>query len=60
MGVAALYLANRLRNPDKYEFKRFMIVTVLSHAIGFEKERSIAHKAFKGNLTFREADISTG
>jgi fumarate hydratase class II len=45
---------------DKYVNDSLMLVTALTPAIGYDKATSIAHKAFKENLTLREAAISTG
>jgi fumarate hydratase class II len=45
---------------DKYVNDSLMLVTALTPAIGYDKATSISHKAFKENLTLREAAISTG
>ena len=45
---------------DKYVNDSLMLVTALTPVIGYDKATSIAHKAFKENLTLREATISTG
>ena len=45
---------------DKYVNDSLMLVTALTPAIGYDKATSIAHKAFKENLTLRESAISTG
>ena len=45
---------------DKYVNESLMLVTALTSVIGYDKASSIAHKAFKENLTLREAAISTG
>ncbi len=45
---------------DKYVNDSLMLVTALTSVIGYDKATSIAHKAFKENLTLREAAISTG
>jgi fumarate hydratase class II len=44
----------------KYVNESLMLVTALTSVIGYDKASSIAHKAFKENLTLREATISTG
>jgi fumarate hydratase, class II len=45
---------------DKYVNESLMLITALTSVIGYDKATSIAHKAFKENLTLREAAISTG
>jgi fumarate hydratase class II len=45
---------------EKYVNESLMLVTALTSVIGYDKASSIAHKAFKENLTLREAIISTG
>jgi fumarate hydratase class II len=45
---------------DKYVKDSLMLVTALTPVIGYDKATSIAHKAFKENLTLREAAISSG
>ena len=45
---------------DKYVNESLMFVTPLTPVIGYDKASSIAHKAFKENLTLREPAISTG
>jgi fumarate hydratase class II len=45
---------------DRYVNDSLMLVTALTPVIGYDKATSIAHKAFKENLTLREAAISTG
>jgi fumarate hydratase, class II len=45
---------------DRYVNESSMLVTALTPVIGYDKATSIAHKAFKENLTLREAAISTG
>jgi fumarate hydratase class II len=45
---------------DKYVNDSLMLVTALTPVIGYDKATSISHKAFKENLTLREAAISTG
>jgi fumarate hydratase, class II len=44
----------------KYVNDSLMLVTALTPVIGYDKATSIAHKAFKENLTLREAAISSG
>jgi fumarate hydratase class II len=45
---------------DRYVNDSLMLVTALTPVIGYDKATSIAHKAFKENLTLREAALSTG
>ena len=45
---------------DKYVNDSLMLVTALTPVIGYDKATSIAHKAFKENLTLKDAAISTG
>jgi fumarate hydratase class II len=45
---------------DKHVKDALMLVTALTPVIGYDKATSIAHKAFKENLTLREAAISSG
>jgi fumarate hydratase, class II len=45
---------------SKYVNESFMLVTVLSPVIGYDKASAIAHKAFDENKTLREAAIETG
>ena len=45
---------------DKYVNESLMLVTALTPVIGYDRASSIAHKAFKENLTLREAAISAG
>jgi fumarate hydratase class II len=44
----------------KYVNESIMLVTALTSVIGYDKAAAIAHKAFKENLTLRDAAISTG
>jgi len=44
----------------KYVNDSLMLVTALTPVIGYDKATSIAHKAFKENITLREAAISFG
>jgi fumarate hydratase class II len=37
-----------------------MFVTALTSVIGYDRAAAIAHKAFKENLTLRDAAISSG
>jgi fumarate hydratase class II len=45
---------------NKYVSESLMLVTALTPVIGYDKATFIAHKAFKENLTLREAAISSG
>jgi fumarate hydratase class II len=45
---------------NKYVNDSLMLVTALTPVIGYDKATFIAHKAFKENLTLREAAISSG
>ena len=45
---------------SKYLNESLMLVTALTSIIGYDKASSIAHKAFKENLTLRDAAISSG
>jgi len=45
---------------DKYVNESIMLVTALTSVIGYDRAAAIAHKAFKENLTLRDAAISTG
>ena len=45
---------------DKYVNDSLMLVTALTPVIGYDKATSIAHKAFKENLTLKDAAISSG
>ena len=44
----------------KYVNESIMLVTALTSVIGYDKAAAIAHKAFKENLTLRDAAISSG
>jgi len=44
----------------KYVNESIMLVTALTSVIGYDRAAAIAHKAFKENLTLRDAAISTG
>lgn len=44
----------------RYLNDSLMLVTALSSVIGYDKASFIAHKAFKDNLTLRDAAISSG
>jgi fumarate hydratase class II len=45
---------------DGYVNDSLMLVTALTPVIGYDKATTIAHKAFKENLSLREAALSTG
>jgi fumarate hydratase class II len=44
----------------KYVNESIMLVTALTSVIGYDRAAAIAHKAFKENLTLRDAAISSG
>jgi fumarate hydratase, class II len=44
----------------KYVSESIMLVTALTSVIGYDRAAAIAHKAFKENLTLRDAAISSG
>jgi fumarate hydratase class II len=45
---------------NKFVNDSLMLVTALTPVIGYDKATSIAHRAFKENLTLRDAAISSG
>jgi fumarate hydratase, class II len=44
----------------KYVSESIMLVTALTSVIGYDRAAAIAHKAFKENMTLRDAAISSG
>lgn len=44
----------------KYVNESIMLVTALTSVIGYDRAAAIAHKAFKENLTLRDAAITSG
>ena len=44
----------------KYVNESIMLVTALTSVIGYDRAAEIAHKAFRENLTLRDAAISSG